>query len=193
MTIQCEKEEKRKALLAKRAAMEHRQADRLITQAFLDSPQYAACRSLMLYVSFGTEINTHPLIKAVLKSGRQIYLPLCHPQEHRLSLHPLVDFYRDLSPGHYGILEPTTPAATTSTLDLVVVPGLAFSPSGHRLGFGGGYYDRFLLSLSPSVTTLALALEDFILPEADLPRDSHDYPVHYLITEKRSMNCKELS
>jgi len=104
----------------------------------------------------------------------------------------LKDFPGDLTSGTWGILEPKADRVRPvdpQEIDLVVVPGVSFDPNGNRLGYGGGFYDRFLLRTKPDTTFVALAFELQI--RDDVHPEEHDHPVHYVITEDRVMDCRK--
>ncbi|RLF88523.1 5-formyltetrahydrofolate cyclo-ligase, partial [Thermococci archaeon] len=94
--------------------------------------------------------------------------------------------FSELRPGKFNIMEPREAIDEEVNLDLIVVPGVAFDESGYRLGFGKGYYDRFLRSFRET-TKLGLAYEFQVLEE--VPRDEGDIPVDFIITEKRRIDC----
>lgn len=107
---------------------------------------YQKSDKILIYVSYGDELDTGPLIRLVLGAGKRVYVPRCSREQHGvMQFYRITDPQRDLHPGMYGIPEPE---ADTELYPggggLCVVPGLAFTPAGYRLGYGGGYYDRFL-------------------------------------------------
>jgi 5-formyltetrahydrofolate cyclo-ligase len=86
-----------------------------------------------------------------------------------------------LVPGAYGIPEPVGPPLDVSRVDVVLVPGVAFTPDGWRLGRGAGLYDRLLASLRPDAVRIGVCAETFVVPE--LPHEPHDEPVDVLVTD----------
>ncbi len=102
-------------------------------------------RSMLVYVSFRSELDTTPLIEAAWQAGIEVYAPRCRQEDSSMTIHRL-NRWDELSAGAYGIREPDpaiSPAAPESDVpDAVFVPGLAFDLAGGRLGYGGGYYDR---------------------------------------------------
>lgn len=107
---------------------------------------YQKSDKILIYVSYGDELDTGPLIQLALRAGRQVYAPRCS-REHSgmMRFYRIADPQRDLQPGMYGIPEPIPKADIyPGGGGLCVVPGLAFTAAGYRLGYGGGYYDRFL-------------------------------------------------
>lgn len=180
----------RKETLTKREILYSAEIDSRIVDRFYQSPLYKDSQWIMIYVSFGTEIKTHDLIKKMLSDGKNVVVPICEPATHTMILSQLRDFDEDLQAGHWGILEvkeDKIDRVSPETLDIVVMPGMAFTVKGERMGFGGGYYDRFLDTLPEKTQTVALIREDFIYD--DIPTEPHDKSVDYVITENRTIHC----
>lgn len=153
---------------------------------------YKNAQKLMTYVPFQEEIHTTLLIEDFLKNNRRVFIPVTRPKEKRIIISELLDLEKDLETGHFGVLEPKAYAfrpKDPKTIDLIIVPGLAFTKSGYRIGYGGGYYDRFLPTLEQKPTTIALAL-DFQIVES-LPIDHYDVPVDIIVTESQIIECKK--
>jgi 5-formyltetrahydrofolate cyclo-ligase len=161
----------------------------LIKEALFKMPQYLSARSVMFYVSFRSEVETHAMIREALAKGKTIVVPITDMKNKCLALSRLEDFDKDLAPGTWGILEPkqdTIRSTNCQDIDLVIAPGAAFSASGNRVGYGGGFYDRLLKDYKKCI--MALAYEMQIL--SDVPfRPEKDVPVDYIITEKRVITC----
>ncbi|MCS7058585.1 MAG: 5-formyltetrahydrofolate cyclo-ligase [Meiothermus sp.] len=130
---------------------------------------------ILLYSAFGSELDPSPL-PALYPA--QYYLPRVHARD--LEVHPLPC---SLVRHPYGFLEPApeAPRAAPENLEAVLVPGLAFDPWGRRLGYGQGFYDRFLARLPPHVLTIGLTPRTLLVPT--LPHDPWDVPVGFLATE----------
>ncbi len=153
---------------------------------------YKNATNLMTYVPFQEEIHTTLLIEDFLKKNRQVFIPVTKPKEKRIIISELLDLEKDLEVGHFGVLEPKAFAfrpKDPKIIDLIIVPGLAFTKSGYRIGYGGGYYDRFLPTLEQNPATIALAL-DFQIVDS-LPIDHYDIPVDMIVTESRIIECKK--
>ena len=129
--------------------------------------------TVFLYAALPHEVDLLPLLSRYPQHA--FYFPRCLP-ERRLSFHHVTDTRTHLFPGAMGIPTPldTLPTRPAYQADLIIVPGLAFTASGQRLGYGGGFYDR-LLSVCPTVPSLSLALPQQLLPI--IPTDEHDCPV----------------
>lgn len=141
---------------------------------------------LLAYMPFRTEADITPLIEWGWKQGFDVALPKTSP-DRQLSLR-LVRGYEELESGMLGIREPvpSTPVLTNwSRIDLMIVPGLAFDRNCGRLGYGGGYYDRFLaeLQLQSEGEPLKLALAFELQLVEEVPMEPHDYRVDRVLTE----------
>lgn len=179
----------RKEILARRRDIFCADTDAKIVKKFLDSELYQKSTYIMVYVSFDTEINTHTLIKQALKDGKHIIVPISKKEDHTLILSEIKNFPDDLEEGNYGILEVRPDRlriVDPGVIDLVIVPGCAFTQKGNRMGFGGGYYDRFLETINKNCPTVALIRDDFIFDE--IPMEAHDKNVNYMVTES-CFNC----
>lgn len=144
-------------------------------------PAFAAARGFLVYVaSKDNEVDTKPLIRSLLKHIYPVLAPVTEPGGHLLwsRLHDMAD----LEPARFGILEPRLDARriTKPPADSVVVaPGIAFSVDGWRIGYGGGYFDRFLANYGGPI--IALAYDIQIVTHID--NDPHDVPMDFIVTE----------
>ncbi|MCX5656752.1 MAG: 5-formyltetrahydrofolate cyclo-ligase [Candidatus Omnitrophica bacterium] len=145
--------------------------------------EFRKAKKLMFYVSLGYEVDTKEMIKETLKMGKTVAVPVTNKEEKTILPSRIVDFEMDLSPSNFGILEPKREALRLipqEDLELVVIPGIAFDKRGARIGHGGGFYDRFLKTLSPGTKTIGLAFDFQILDF--LPADCQDIPVSMVIS-----------
>jgi 5-formyltetrahydrofolate cyclo-ligase len=170
-------------------SLQREEKDMLVCQRFLELIRKIKSETIFLYVSFRSEVDTHGLIERLLAENRIVAVPLVSLQDRKMTAIRLVDPKTDLVPGYYGILEPRKDLVLERSInhrdiDIVVLPGSVFDECGGRLGYGGGFYDRFLANeISPSATRIALAY-DFQVKKK-IAQESHDQPVDYIITEKR--------
>ncbi len=189
------KKEIRKAMIDQRKSLTSEEIRRKSLEIFhqLQSiKHYKNARKLMTYVPFQDEIHTTLLIADFLEKNRNVYIPVTQPKEKRIIVSELLDIDKDLEPGHFGVLEPTASTLRPidpQLIDLVIVPGLAFTKGGYRIGYGGGYYDRFLPTLEQEHVTIALAM-DFQIVDS-LPIDHYDIPVDLIVTESQIIECKK--
>jgi len=153
--------------------------------------EYRVAGTVMYFLNFGKEVQTRPMVNASLSHGKRVIAPKMVPKERRMILSEVLDVECDLAPGIWGIPEPKLDRLrplSAEQIDFVVVPGVAFDESGNRLGYGGGYYDRFFTDLRPGVSLVALAFEVQILPA--VPVASWDRRVDRVITERRVIDCR---
>ncbi|MBO8164071.1 MAG: 5-formyltetrahydrofolate cyclo-ligase [Brevibacillus sp.] len=143
----------------------------------------AACRTILAYYPFRGELDTRPFLKEAARRGQELWLPVCEPAARRIR--PYVYLGETcLRKGAYGIPEPDpdmVPEADPKRLEAVIVPGVAFDRQGGRLGYGGGYYDRFLAACQQELLLVGLAFSIQLVDE--VPRERHDVLLDYLVTE----------
>lgn len=171
----------RKELLAKRKELSEeyrRTAGESIQEQVLSSPEYAAARSLFVYVSMPGEPPTERIIRSALSDGKEVYVPRCVGGEMLAVRIRCLDC---LLPGPYGIPEPEDCAVskTADELDLILVPCVSVSEDGRRLGHGGGYYDRFLARERENA--ICLCFRRMLC--ADIPADPTDVRIPRVITD----------
>lgn len=174
----------RQRVLARRAAMtpdERRRASKAATAHLLGLSAYGRAKRVALFLSFGDEIDTWPLLEATWRAGKVALAPRVDRRSRRLRWGEVAS-KDDLEPGGYqGIMEPVRTLPDDGVRpDLVVVPGVAFDEAGYRIGYGAGYYDRCLAEW-PTVPRIGFAFEGQRIHR--VPRESHDVPVHGLVTE----------
>jgi 5-formyltetrahydrofolate cyclo-ligase len=152
----------------------------IIIQRLTELPEWQAAKSIATTISGPFEFNTNGVIEAAEATGKTVYLPKVMPKRQMAFMPNPGD--SELIRSKFGLLEPAYDAATMNNApDLVVVPGLAYALDTHkRLGFGGGYYDRFLAQYSG--TTVALALPIQLTPSAFWPEDAFDIPLQHILT-----------
>ncbi len=153
---------------------------RRICEKVLEHPAVLGAKTVFLYLSFGTEVETLSLAAALIERGKRVAVPLCDTKTRRMQavLLPAMTCLRE---GSYGILEPDVDAKAIpqEEIEVILVPALAFDKAGYRLGYGGGYYDKFLEGFSGR--TIGLAFLDCVTDS--LPREEFDKPVDEVITE----------
>jgi len=183
------KRELRKQIFQRRDRLsgeEIREYSRQIARRLYGLPEYRESRVIMFFLSFRSEVDTRSMVEESLARGKEVLVPKALPDSREMIASRLLDCREDLAPGAYGIPEPKESALRAVDplqIDLLIVPGVAFSEDGRRLGYGGGYYDRFFGRLRPEVPLLALAFELQIVPE--VPVQPWDRPVDLIVTEKR--------
>ena len=151
-----------------------------IARTLFADDDWKKAKIIGIYVSRQPEVDTYQIIRKAWEQGKQVVIPRCSPTDKRLSFRTLTEFSQ-LESVYYGLLEPIeemTAEINAEMIDLIIVPGLGYTRSGYRLGFGGGYYDRFLANYSGK--TLSLAFNQQII--SHLPIEDHDIPVSKIIT-----------
>ncbi|MBU5255038.1 5-formyltetrahydrofolate cyclo-ligase [Tissierella praeacuta] len=184
----------RKKILQKRAELSTENIvnySNIIENKLYKMDYYKNAKTIMSFISFGDEIITHEIIKNSIKNGKSVVVPITIPETKELKVSKILDF-SELEIGYYNILTPKKDFLRFidfNTIDLVLVPGVVFARDGYRVGYGGGYYDRFLSKFKEKVNTIGLAFDLQIVEE--VPKDSFDIPVDFIITEKETINCLE--
>lgn len=182
-------EAKRAARLQARAARaaltpeQRTAASSRIADAALRLPELATAHVVLAYGATAEEVDVAPIADALRARGVTIALPRVEAPGV-LGLHR-VDAGDELVGGAFGILEPPAdaPRVAPESVDVAIVPGVAFSASGARLGYGGGYYDRLLPALRPDCLKIGVGFDEQLLDI--LPRDDHDARVDVLVTPSR--------
>lgn len=176
----------RRLMMSREANAEY---SRRIAENVAGMRAFVESSTIMAYWPFRNEVDTSLLVRMALTSGKRVVLPRTIKQERRLAPHIIGDVERDLRPGAYGIMEPLPelPEAKPEEIGLVIVPGLVFDRAGNRIGYGGGYYDRFLPQL-PRAAKVAVAFSLQIVPR--VPFDERDRPVDYVVTEDEVIDCR---
>lgn len=145
--------------------------------------------TLFIYVNFRSEVETLELIKKCINRDIRVAVPLVEASAVRMIPLLIKDPEQDLVPGYYNIPEPDPKKSlplNAGEIDAAVIPGSVFDIHGGRLGYGGGYYDRFLLNDAPQAKRIGLAFELQVVD--NVPLEPHDQPLDILITEERIVN-----
>ncbi|GAA4724780.1 5-formyltetrahydrofolate cyclo-ligase [Brevibacillus fulvus] len=183
------KAELRKQKLAELSSLlpdERACASSLAAERLLALKPLAACRTIMLFYPFRQEIDTLPFIERAMQRGQTVWLPVTDPTAKKMV--PYV--YQGASAlrrGAYGIYEPDPvlcPAANLVELEAVVLPGVAFDQAGARLGYGGGYYDRFIAGLQRKPLLIGYGYSLQVVKR--VPREVHDVALDYVVTDSRT-------
>ena len=179
----------RKKIIALRDMLspaEIKEKSALIAEKLYSLPAYTQAEKIMFFIDFGSEVSTRKMVEETIKRGKVALAPKALPKTRELIPSQILDWDSDLAPGAYNIPEPRDDAlrpCEPEDIDLLIVPGVAFDLKGNRLGYGGGYYDRFFSMLKPGVLLVALVFDLQIEPE--IPVDEWDRRVDMVITEKR--------
>lgn len=183
-----EKTKARKAargVVARLTPSQRAQKSSRIISALGSLPELKDAAVVMAFASLSDEAQLEPLWRRLLQDGKQLLFPVLVGDEGRMDTHPVVDLATDLKPGRFGIHEPENNAPVDPrTIDFIFVPALCFDSTGHRLGRGGGYYDRFLSVRAPAAFRCGVAFECQVLDH--VPVKDHDCLVNALVTENRT-------
>jgi 5-formyltetrahydrofolate cyclo-ligase len=147
---------------------------------------YQHARVVLGYMAFDHEVLTDGLMRRAMASGKQLVLPMVLGNRQGMALHVIEELERDVAPGYCGILEPQpqrTRAVAPETLELALIPGVAFDLRGGRLGLGAGFYDRLLSQLPRGIPMVGLAFDFQVIPR--LPLQPHDILLDAIVTESR--------
>ncbi len=154
---------------------------------------FCQAETILFYLAMKDEVQTEKIIEECLQKGKRVVAPLIDWQRKEILPSEIKDLTKDIEIGILEIPQPKNnlySPFSPANIDMVIVPGVAFNRKGNRLGFGGGFYDRFLGKLSDRIKLVALAFELQLV--GNVPSQSHDIAADYIITERRIINCKKL-
>lgn len=169
----------RRAIAAQKKAMtedEIRDKSAKLTERFLITDYYRNAQTIYGYLPYNQEVRTIPLLEQALRDGKRVAVPKVYGDEMRFLY---IEDMSGIAPGSFGIPEPIADAPIADDPQaLVLMPGLAFDSEGNRMGYGGGFYDRFLAE-EPEHPTVALCYDFQMLPK--LETEAHDIPVNLVL------------
>lgn len=180
------KEDIRGFVLSKRDTMEAAQKeiwDDIIFKSLVNSEFYMKANVIFTFVSFRSEVDTHRFINYAIGDKKVICVPKVRSKQEGISVFRIDDL-ADLRTGYFGIPEPKNNCMEVNALeiDLVLMPGLAFDREGGRVGYGGGFYDRFLMKADRKVHKIAPAYHFQLLDK--VPMDDWDIRIDGIVTNK---------
>ena len=186
--IRKHKTEIREYYLAKRRGMdtaEREEKNEKICKHMLSSATFRYADIILMFYPKPDEIDIRHIAEAALAAGKKIAFPRCNPEDHTMIVH-YVSSLDELCPGSYNIMEPdaSLPAFIPETAEsanvVCIVPAVVFDKKGYRIGYGGGYYDRYLAGFRG--TKIGFAYRDFIVNS--VPHGRFDLTVDVMITER---------
>ena len=183
-----EKKEIRKHMLKQRDMIDKIQKQKWDNEIFnkvINSEYYKKAKTIFLFVSFKSEVDTHKLIEYAINDNKEICVPKIETKEKGIELYKITGF-DDLKVGYYNVLEPIEGSQKISSenIDLILMPGLAFDREGGRVGYGGGYYDKFLKESEKNrVKRIAIAYNCQLLDK--VPMDENDMKIDGIITNEK--------
>lgn len=179
------KQQLRTQFLKMRAQMSGRPlADTAIGRQLFQSPFYAAAKTVMTYLSYKSEVDTQKIVAQMLADNKTVCAPVCfeNGRMDAFAFHSA----KELAPSEMGILEPPqSRLIVPDAIDLILVPGCCFNKNGYRIGYGGGYYDRYLARFHGITCGLF-----YHCLQAEFEPEENDIPLKYIITEQA---CFEFS
>lgn len=159
-----------------------KESDRKIAENILSLGEYAAAKTVFCFVSTSAEINTRPIIEDAIAAGKTVCVPRCEDEPGIMELFKIRS-YDDLEAGKWDILEPkkNCPEVMPGQIDFAVIPCASCSSDGRRLGYGGGYYDRYLENAK---YPCAIICRETLMSE-DIPVDEHDIEFSLIVTDRK--------
>lgn len=154
--------------------------EKAIYKKLFENENFKKAKCIGLTIPFGTEINTYPIIEKLLNEGKTVCSPICEKESRNMIFYK-INSLDELVEGYYGIKIPPEKKENIvekDMIDLILVPGVGFDKDNYRIGFGGGYYDRYLKDYKGY--TISLAFKDQIIDK--VPINEFDLPVNLVIT-----------
>ena len=178
----------RSRLRAERACVHRASDDMVFLRQLLKTEAFQNAETVLCYMALPEEIDTAAIIAYSLSHGKTVAVPYCLDRNGNMDFY-VIGSFSDLQTGTFGVPEPDITKAhkvTDFSHSVCLVPGIAFDERGHRLGYGKGYYDRFLKKYS----SISIGLCYNSLIQKELPIDGNDIPVNLVITENRIIGGK---
>lgn len=168
----------RKHILEERrniSKQEKEEKDRKILKEILSSKEYKEAKKIFVYVSLKDEVDTIELIRAALGDNKEVFVPYVISKDEGM-IAVKIKSLEDLESGSYGILEPKDISNTIedkNQLDLIIAPAVAMTKTGYRIGYGGGFYDRFLQDIGENTVAIVIVYKEQLID--NIPVEPHDY------------------
>lgn len=183
------KEELRKAFLKMRVNFDSKKIEEysdIVSKSILSHYLYNEMKNIMVYISFKNEVNLKYLIEQSWMNGKNIFIPKTNIVAHTMQPYQ-INSWDDTIKGNYNLIEPKnnlTPFPIDE-IELVLVPGIVFDRKGNRLGYGGGYYDRFFSQFIVHPFRIGVCYEFQLID--NLPSEQHDLPMNEIVTEESNI------
>jgi 5-formyltetrahydrofolate cyclo-ligase len=162
-----------------------------ITERLLTFPKAQQANVLLSYMSFGAEFNTQFWMSQLLTNRKKLLLPKVNLLTMQLDLYWVHDLKSQIEVGYRGIFEPIVERCerlnSLNEVEFILLPGVAFTREGSRLGYGGGFYDKLLANITHQPTLAAAAFELQIAPF--IPQEATDVKVNWIMTEQGIIDC----
>ncbi len=181
------KSEIRKRILEQRKRLSKLQVSeksRIICNGLRKQEQIAHANHILVYSSVQQEVDLSDLVEMLISEGKSVYFPKVVGDNMQFFE---IKSYKELTKGSFGVLEPRGSSALWNGFlnSVILVPGVAFSETGVRIGYGKGFYDRFLYQYQKALHAIGVAYDFQVL--SNLPEENFDYPIKCIITEKRGI------
>ena len=157
-----------------------------ITEKLLSMKCIKDASTIMLYLDFNNEVKTDQLITKLISLRKTVAAPVIIKDERKLIPFKITNLKDGINIGAYGIREPKKDPSNelnVEAIDILIVPAVAYDKDCYRLGYGGGFYDRFLENLRKDAVTIGIAFDLQIFDE--VPKEPHDAQLDYIVTESR--------
>lgn len=164
-----------------------------ILNTFVSLPIFQEKLTFFIYCHYRSEVRTIPLLDRCLNMGKTVSVPLSQPQQAQMEAVVITDQVHDLSPGYLGIPEPLARdrILLPASIEVAIIPGVVFDRCGHRLGYGMGFYDRFLALAAPQAIRIGLAFTCQLVDR--IPALPHDVPMDMVLTEQEMLSWSRSS
>jgi 5-formyltetrahydrofolate cyclo-ligase len=194
MNMPAMKQSLRQSIIAIRSGItlpERQHLNTLIVSRITELEAYRTAVTVLGYMNFGDEFAAEIFLQQALLDGKQVLLPKVNRDTKQLDVYRVTDLAQNVAPGSWDIREPLIERCEMvkdlSTIDFILLPGVAFGMDGARLGYGGGYYDKLLARMPHQPTLVAAGFALQVV--ADIPQEATDRKVEWLITELNTMRC----
>lgn len=187
--VKARKSEIRQRALAKRDALKekgHSKKSAAIMKRLFAFANFLESRIVLFYMGHNSEVDTEPMVRKAMEIEKVVALPLIDTKERQIVPFKIDNLDREVQPGYRGIREPIPQLCKqipAQYINLAIIPGVAFDERGGRIGYGTGFYDRFIPQLDITTRKIALTFECQIVSQ--IPMEPHDRYIDILITEKR--------
>ena len=156
----------------------------IITEKLLSMDCLQQANTVMLYLDFNNEVKTDQLITKLISLRKTVASPVTIKDERKLIPYEIINLKEGINLGAYGIREPNKNISNeidVKNIDVLIVPAVAYDKNCYRLGYGGGYYDRFIERLRDDAITIGIAFDLQLFDS--IPKEEHDAQLNYIITE----------
>ncbi len=194
MDLANQKSELRKQVLTQREALsfdERAALSRIITERIFAMPEYQNAKTVLGYMNFASEFVSELWVRQALADGKTLLLPRVNRDCKELELYRVDGLATQLQQGSWGILEPVPERCERlkelNAVEFALLPGVAYTRQGARLGYGGGFYDKLLARIEPRPTLVAAAYALQVV--AEIPQEPTDIRVAWVVTEQEMISC----